>query len=65
MSGEGAQAGFMGIVAPFFVGAPWVPKFRGTGSDIKFGEWEAQIEVMLKAQAWSVSQQCNFFWWEP
>lgn len=61
MPGEETQARFTGMAAPSFLGAAWVPKFQGIGSNIKFGGWKTQIQAMLRAQTWSVEQQCDFF----
>ena len=46
------------MAAPFFIGAPWVPKFRG--SNVLYEDWESQIGAMLRAQTWSDEQQCDF-----
>ena len=44
--------------APFFIGAPWVLKFRG--SNVIYEDWESQMGAMLCAQKWSDEQQCDF-----
>lgn len=46
------------VAAPFFIGAPWVPKFRGP--NIHYEDWESQMGAMLRAQKWSEDQQCDF-----
>lgn len=43
---------------PFFVGAPWVPKF--CGQNVNYDDWESQMCAMLCAQKWSEDQQCDF-----
>lgn len=35
---------------PVFPGAPWLPKFKGPDSDIKYSEWREQIEGLLGTQ---------------
>lgn len=35
---------------PVFPGAPWVPKFCGAGSDLRYGDWKEQIQGLLEAQ---------------
>lgn len=60
MDGDDVRDRQLGMAAPFFLGAPWVPKYGGTGSDMRFREWKAQIQAMLRAQAWTAAQQCDF-----
>lgn len=48
------------VVMPFLCGMPWVPKFKGETSDVKFLEWKAQIEAMLRSQILSEAQKCDF-----
>lgn len=48
------------IMVPFFMGGPWVPKFRGTGSEVTFGEWKSQTETMLSFQPIRDSQKADF-----
>ncbi|MGL5643873.1 MAG: hypothetical protein ACRCW3_03840, partial [Metamycoplasmataceae bacterium] len=38
------------MMMPVFPGAPWVPKFSGTDSDLNYGEWKEQIQGLLEAQ---------------
>lgn len=45
---------------PFFMRSPWLPKFSGTGSEIKFGEWKSQVETMLGFQPIRDSQKADF-----
>lgn len=35
---------------PIYPGAPWVPKFHGSGSDLKYQEWREQIKGILEVQ---------------
>lgn len=35
---------------PVYPGAPWLPKFCGPNSDIKYGDWKEQISGVLNAQ---------------
>ena len=35
---------------PVFPGAPWLPKFKGPGGDLKYSEWKEQIQGLLGAQ---------------
>lgn len=60
MTTEGTSVGPTGMATPFFIGAPWVPKFKGTGSNTSFMEWKQQIQAMLRAQAWTSEQRCDF-----
>lgn len=46
------------MVAPFFIGAPWAPKFSGHGLD--FNEWQSNMQAILRAQVWTEAQQCDF-----
>lgn len=46
------------MASPFFIGAPWVPKFCGLNTN--YEDWESQISAMLRAQKWSIEQQCDF-----
>ncbi len=38
------------MMMPVFPGAPWVPTFTGTESDLKYGEWKEQMQGRLEAQ---------------
>lgn len=58
MPGGRAQAvGPQMMMMPLFQGAPWIPKFKGTRSEVKLGEWKAQIKIMLSQQTLSIEQQ--------
>ncbi len=46
------------FVMPWFMGAAWIPKFAGEKT--KFGEWEVQVEAMLRAQGLNEQQQADF-----
>lgn len=48
------------MVMPWFMGMPWVPKFSGEGSQVKFRDWKIQIEAMLRAQGLSEAQKTDF-----
>ena len=38
------------MMMPVYPGAPWVPKFKGPDSDVKYGDWKEQIHGLLNAQ---------------
>lgn len=38
------------MMMPVFPGAPWVPKFIGIGSELKYGDWKEQMQGLLEAQ---------------
>lgn len=38
------------MMMPVYPGAPWLPKFKGPGDELKFGEWKEQIEGLLGSQ---------------
>lgn len=38
------------MMMPIYPGAPWLPKFHGPNSDIKYGDWKEQILGILNAQ---------------
>lgn len=59
----GASTGFssttnMQLLMPWFMGAGWVPKFNGDKT--KYLDWQAQVEMMLRAQGLSQQQQVDF-----
>lgn len=33
---------------PVFPGAPWVPKFGGPESELKYGEWKEQLQGIVQ-----------------
>lgn len=35
---------------PVFPGAPWLPKFKGPGEDVKYSDWKEQIQGLLSSQ---------------
>ncbi|KAJ8359212.1 hypothetical protein SKAU_G00157370 [Synaphobranchus kaupii] len=39
---------------------PWVPKFSGEEGTVKFGEWQVQVQAMLRAQALTEEQHADF-----
>lgn len=48
------------MMMPFFMGAPWVPKYKGTGSEIRLTEWKGQVQMMMRMQTLSEAQQVDF-----
>lgn len=60
MQGEDRQIRGAMSMTQFFVGAPWVPRYKGAGAELKFSKWSAQIRAMLRSQTWGVEQQCDF-----
>lgn len=61
MPGEEAQAiGPQVMMMPFFMGAPWIQKFKGIGSEVKLAEWRSQIEAMLSIQQFGGEQKTEF-----
>lgn len=42
------------------MGAPWVPRYKGTGSEIRLVDWKGQIQLMLHMQQLPVEQQGGF-----
>lgn len=60
MSTDEGQSGGQAMMMPFFMGGPWVSKFSGAQSDIKFGEWKSQIETMLTFQPIRETQKADF-----
>lgn len=48
------------MMMPFFMGGPWVSKFSGAHSEVKFGEWRSQIETMLTLQPIRDTQKADF-----
>ncbi|KAJ8352268.1 hypothetical protein SKAU_G00237440 [Synaphobranchus kaupii] len=45
---------------PWFMCAQWVPKFNGGEGTVKFVEWKAQVQAVLRAQALTEDQQVDF-----
>lgn len=55
------QPGSMIGMSPYFIGSPWVPRFKGTDSGSSYGEWKAQIKFMLSSMpSWTNIQQSDF-----
>lgn len=48
------------MVMPWFMAAPWCPKFKGAGGTNSFGEWRIQVQAILRAQRLSAPQQVDF-----
>lgn len=38
------------MMMPVYPGAPWLPKFHGPNSDIKYGDWKEQMSGILNTQ---------------
>ncbi|KAK0147898.1 Paraneoplastic antigen-like protein 5 [Merluccius polli] len=38
------------MMMPVYPGAPWLPKFKGPGDDLKYCDWKEQITGLLGAQ---------------
>lgn len=38
------------MMMPIYPGAPWLPKFHGPNSDIKYGDWKEQMCGILNSQ---------------
>ncbi|XP_029917855.1 uncharacterized protein LOC115366482 [Myripristis murdjan] len=36
------------MMMPIYPGAPWVPKFGGPDSELKYGEWKEQLQGLLE-----------------
>ena len=66
-SGEGSSASgarpppqLAAVAMPWCVCSPWVPKFLAESSGVRFGEWRAQMEAILRAQGLTEWQQSDF-----
>lgn len=55
-----AQPQIANVFMPWFMGAPWVPKFSGEGESCRFIEWRTQIEALIRAQGLSAEQRVDF-----
>ena len=38
------------MMMPVYPGAPWLPKFNGSGDDLKYQDWKAQMQGLLGSQ---------------
>lgn len=38
------------MMMPVYPGAPWLPKFKGPGDELKLGDWKEQMEGLLGSQ---------------
>jgi len=47
------------MMMPIYAGAPWIPKFKGVGGDLKFGEWKEQIQSLLQAREFNEQQKVS------
>lgn len=36
------------MMMPIYPGAPWVPKFGGAESELKYGEWKGKLQGLLE-----------------
>lgn len=44
---------------PVYAGAPWIPKFKGAGGDLKYKEWKEQIQSLLQAREFNEAQKVS------
>lgn len=44
---------------PVYAGAPWIPKFKGMGSNTKYNEWKEQIESLLQTRDFNEAQKVS------
>lgn len=47
-------------VMPVFMGAPWAPRFGGSGSELQLKEWESQTKYLASLQGLNERQQVQF-----
>lgn len=38
------------MMMPVYPGAPWLPKFKGPGDDLKYNDWKEQMQGLLGSQ---------------
>lgn len=55
----GGAANQQATMMPFIMGMPWVQRFGGLGSEVKLGEWQAQMEMMLGFQPIDDAQKAD------
>ena len=48
------------MMMPWFMGVPWIPKFNGDPSKMRFSEWNGQVQAMLRAQGLNEEQKIDF-----
>ena len=48
------------MMMPWFMGVPWIPKFNGDQSKMRFSEWNGQVRAMLRAQGLNEEQKTDF-----
>ena len=53
------------MMMPVYPGAPWLPKFKGPGGDLRYGEWKAQIKGLLGSQELTEAKKISsqFTWY--
>lgn len=47
------------MMMPVYPGAPWLPKFKGAGSDLKYCDWKEQIRGLLGSQDLTEARKVN------
>lgn len=45
------------MMMPVYAGAPWIPKFKGAGGDLKFNKWKEQIQSLLHVREFNEQQK--------
>lgn len=45
------------MMMPVYAGAPWIPKFKGVGFDMKYKEWKEQIQSLLQVRDFNEAQK--------
>ena len=53
---------YLNMMMPIYPGAPWMPKFHGSGGDVKYQEWKVQIRGILEVQELTDTQKLQFCW---
>ncbi|MGH0117200.1 UNVERIFIED_CONTAM: hypothetical protein FKN15_046121 [Acipenser sinensis] len=48
------------MMMPFSMGSPWIPKFKGTGAEVKWGEWKREMSAMMRMQTLTEGQKVDF-----
>lgn len=47
------------MMMPIYAGAPWIPKFKGVGGELKFSEWKEQIQSLLQTREFNEQQKVS------
>ena len=55
-----SQPSINAMMMPWFMGVPWIPKFNGDPSKMRFSEWNGQVQAMLRAQGLNEEQKIDF-----